>query len=996
MLKISSIRCVAVAGFALCCLSVLNASAQAQNVVPHAQDRPPGPALSPQEAMAKMQLPPGFKVQLAAAEPDVVNPTAMTFDDRGRIWLTESIEYPRRMPGGGRDHVKILEDKDHDGTYETVKIFKEGLNIPCGVAIGNGGVYVTNSPDILFLKDTDGDDVADTQEVVLTGFGRADTHELPNSLTWGPDGWLYGMNGVFNPAKVKDPASGKVCEFTCAIWRYHPPTKRFEVYAEGTSNPWGLDFNRQGDWFISACVIDHLWHMTQSGYYVRQGGPYPPNTVPLESISTQMHQKAAYAGLLMYDAEVFPAQYRGKLLMGNLHGSCINVDQLQRNGSTYKQSNDPDFLSANDAWFMPVAEKLGPDGCVYLMDWYDRYHCYQDANRDSPGLDRLKGRIYRITYNDAPLAKPFNLAKSSNDELLKQLSNPNVWWRRTAQRLLDERFDDAMIPELQKLALSTDDSSPAPMHALWLLISQHKIDPAFHLTVLSSANSAVRKWGVRAVGEMRHGDSAVMDRLSDIAKSDPSPEVRLEIPIAAGRLQDADPMPLFNAMLANAANASDPLIPNILYQNLKPHAPEHGRELLTLFNSNPEIAKVFGNTVVRWMRENIAAIGLSPKELVAQLAPVLSQPDLDQQAAQTLQGVINALAQTSLQTKGRVALFGEDLQKQISEVAASDSSAKVPAIAVALWWDDANALDAARAIVADPNAGAGARSQLLKSLAERNDPANFKTFAAFITDDGAPLRLRKEAVDALGTSGDRGAVQELIASYPKLSPELKPAVINALARDKTAASAMLDAIEAKTIPVGDINPNQVRQINGFGDKSLADRVTKLVGAVKTERDPARVQVVEKMRESLRHHEGNELTGQAVFTRICAQCHTIYGKGGSVGPDLTGVGRENLDAILTNVLDPNLVIGASYFINIAKMTNGTVASGVLVEQSDSRVVLKDGTKTYTLNRANVKELVQQKVSMMPEGLENTMSEQDFADLVAFLLTREAPASTQASR
>jgi putative heme-binding domain-containing protein len=341
-------------------------------------------------------------------------------------------------------------------------------------------------------------------------------------------------------------------------------------------------------------------------------------------------------------------------------------------------------------------------------------------------------------------------------------------------------------------------------------------------------------------------------------------------------------------------------------------------------------------------------------------------------------------------------LFDAGLQKQISGIASSESPAKVPAIAVAMWWNDAKALDAARAIVADPKADAGARSQLLKSLAERNDPANFKTFAAFITDEGAPLRLRKEAVDALGSSGDRQAVVALIAAYPKLSPELKPAVINALSRDPDAASAMLDAVEAKTIPVGDVNPNQVRQINGFGDKALADRVTKLVGTVKTERDPARVQVVEKMRETLRHHSGDEIAGQAVFTRICAQCHTIYGKGGSVGPDLTGVGRENLDAILTNVLDPNLVIGASYFVNIAKMKNGTVASGVLVEESDTRIVLKDGTKTYTLNRANVKELAQQKVSMMPEGLENTMSEQDFANLVAFLLTREAPAATQPSR
>src|SRR5215217_204863 len=421
------------AAFVFAALLCAGPSAWAQ--VPHGQSKPPGPALSPQEAMSKMQLPPGFKVECVAAEPDVVNPTSMTFDTRGRIWLTESLEYPRREPGPGKDRVKILEDTDQDGKYEKVTIFKDGLNIPCGVVHGNGGVYITNSPDILFLKDTDGDDKADTQEVILTGFGRSDTHELPNSLTWGPDGWLYGMNGVFNPSQVKDPSTGKLYDFTCAIWRYHPQTKKFELFAEGTSNPWGLDFNRAGDWFLSCCVIDHLFHMTQSGYYHRQGGPYPPNVqmAKLPSITTEKHQQAAYAGLCIYDADVFPAEYRGRLLMGNLHGSCINQDYLTKNGSTYTQKNvkspdDPkkdfDFLAANDAWFMPVAQKIGPDGCLYIMDWYDRYHCYQDANRDSPGLDRLKGRIYRISYKDAPRHKPFDLQKSSTDDLLKLLDSP--------------------------------------------------------------------------------------------------------------------------------------------------------------------------------------------------------------------------------------------------------------------------------------------------------------------------------------------------------------------------------------------------------------------------------------------------------------------------------------------------------------------------------------------------------------------------------------------
>src|SRR5688572_31938605 len=172
--------------------------------VPHGQDKPPGPALSPQEAMAAMRVPPGFKVELVAAEPDVVNPTAMTFDDRGRIWVCESSEYPRREPGPGKDRIRILEDADHDGRFEKVTVFKEGLNIPCGIVHGNGGVYVTNSPDVLFFKDTDGDDKADTKEVLFTGFGRDDTHELPNNLMWGPDGWLYGMNDVFNPARSQE------------------------------------------------------------------------------------------------------------------------------------------------------------------------------------------------------------------------------------------------------------------------------------------------------------------------------------------------------------------------------------------------------------------------------------------------------------------------------------------------------------------------------------------------------------------------------------------------------------------------------------------------------------------------------------------------------------------------------------------------------------------------------------------------------------------------
>ncbi len=245
-----------------------------------------------------MQVPEGFTVELVASEPQLINPVAMTIDERGRFWVVESVEYPRREAGVGKDRIKILEDTNADGSADKVTVFAEGLNIPSGIAVGYGGVWVANAPDILFMQDTNGDDRADKTEVLVTGFGRFDTHELPNSFTWGPDGYIYGLNGVFNPCKVSYPktspnyrAGQAPWEFTCAMFRIHPVKKTFEIFCEGTSNPWGIAFNEVGEAFVSACVIDHLWHLTETGYYHRQGGPYPPFTWKIESIVKHQHQK---------------------------------------------------------------------------------------------------------------------------------------------------------------------------------------------------------------------------------------------------------------------------------------------------------------------------------------------------------------------------------------------------------------------------------------------------------------------------------------------------------------------------------------------------------------------------------------------------------------------------------------------------------------------------------------------------------------------------------
>jgi putative membrane-bound dehydrogenase-like protein len=563
-------------------------AAHAADVIPHAQDKPPGPALSPAEAIAKMKVPEGFTVELVASEPDLVNPVAMTFDEKGRIWVTESLEYPRKQPGAGQDRIKVLEDTDGDGKADKFTIFAEGLNIPSGIAVGHGGVWVANSPDILFYPDADRDAKPDGEpQVVVTGFGRDDTHELPNSFTWGPDGYLYGLNGVFNQSRVKY-AEGNPnfktdhpgWQFTCALFRIHPVTREFQVFCEGTSNPWGVAIDGEGSFFISACVIDHLWHLVETGYYHRQGGPYPPFTWKIDSIVKHKHQKAAYCGIHWFDSDAYPEQYRGKLYMGNIHGNCINVDSLKRDGSTYAGSGEPDFLTADDAWFMPVGQETGPDGSLYILDWYDRYHCYQDANRDPNGIDRLKGRLYRVRYKDTPRAAGMDLAKESDEQLIARLGAGNDFVRTTARRLLHERtmLPSRRIPVRDKLLPETALSSTAPraqrLEALWTLISSdhtdaehHRLPDSFYEQVLAHPDPTFRAWGVRGLANGGQVSDGLKAKLVSLA-GDSSPDVRLQVVIASRKIDGLDPLPLLVEVLAKAGD--DPLIPHIVWQNLHP------------------------------------------------------------------------------------------------------------------------------------------------------------------------------------------------------------------------------------------------------------------------------------------------------------------------------------------------------------------------------------------------------------------------------------------
>ncbi len=995
------------------------ASALPDDFIPRTQTTLPGPPLSPEAAIAKMTVPPGFHVELVASEPNLFNPVAMAFDDRGRIFVTESFEYPRREPGPGRDRIKILEDKDGDGLAETVKVFAEGLNIPSGIAVGHGGVWVANAPDLLFLEDTDGDDVADKQTVIVTGFGRDDTHELPNALTWGPDGCLYGLNGVFNRSVIKQ--DGRVFDFTCALFRIDPITKKFDLFCEGTSNPWGVAFDHEGSAFISACVIDHLWHLTESAYYLRQGGPYPPHTWFAESIVKHKHQMAAYCGIEYFDSPAYPKQYRDKLYMGNIHGGCLNCDRVERSGATYQGFSEPDFLTANDVWFMPVAQKVGPDGCMHVLDWYDRYHCYQDANADPKGVDRGHGRLYRIVYDKRPTPKVKDFAKLSNAELEGLLSDENIFNRQRAQLKLQERRvvtkDESSAKRLQSTVLNADLPIKLRMHALWSLIGSGSLPATFLNQLLDRSEPELRAWGARTVGRQNTRESATLDKMKTIA-GDTDPRVRLQASIAApklamGQMTAAENVRQQIDVLRHSSK--DPILPRVVWQNMQPNVVEQQSMLLEsvlqgldrkedlLRDLSPRIAS-------RLVAEVKPGVENEPSKkavgTVLQLASGLSETYPDQSAE-----VLEALLVKARSGEIKAAAISPILKKWIADNAAKKAFAPigdVPLESLTAWQKgilsvrllcgDAAATGIARNIVLRPTLNGALRKQMLQAVVQVEPKVASEALIQLLDELKAnrPIdnNYRDTALDIGIANATKEDTAQLVASLASLKSDMQAAIAERMCRRVDTAQALLSQIMGGNLRKELISPNRVRLLASDSNEAIQASVAKIWGKINVESTKDREEVIKTVTNTLRWDaRGDAERGLAIYDRICGQCHVMNGRGNEVGPNITANGRGSYEQLLVSVFNPSLVIGDAYKSVTLRTVDGTVVTGLLVEKTDKRTVIKvQGGKVETIPAEEIEDFKQDKKSLMPEGVETQLAPQELADLFA-LLTLEGPPSAK---
>lgn len=558
-----------------------------------AQDTP----LPLTESAKKMTVPEGFRTTLFAGEPDVVQPMAFDIDDRGRLWVVESMEYPGWTTDGseGKDRIIILEDVDGDGKFDKRTLFwDKGTNLS-GIAVGFGGVWLTSVPNLVFVPDRNGDDVPDGKpQILLDGWDLNARHNVVNGLTWGPDGWLYGLNGILSNSKVGKPGTpeNERVVMNCGVWRYHPTQHKVEWVASGTTNPWGLDFDQHGQIFITNCVIKHLFHVIPGAHYERMfGEDLTPNTFGLiQSCADHIHWGGgkwtesrggegihdkpggghAHVGAMIYQGDNWPDAYRGNIFTCNVHGNRINRDILHRHGSGYVAKHGRDFLMANDTWFRGLELKYGPDGGVYVTDWSDTGECHDHEEKD---IHRENGRIYKVTYGQASHA-PINLAAASDDELVSLQRHKNEWYVRHARRLLQERaaagkLDDKVHDQLWR-DLQMSKEPDQRLRAIWTLHVTGGLTEATRRDLLNDDSEYVRAWAVSLEVEDRQVTADMLKRLTLLAATDKSPHVRLYLASALQRLPLTDRWPIAEALVAHAEDAEDHNIPLMIWYGIEP------------------------------------------------------------------------------------------------------------------------------------------------------------------------------------------------------------------------------------------------------------------------------------------------------------------------------------------------------------------------------------------------------------------------------------------
>lgn len=945
--------------------------------------------LSPADAVAAMTTLDGYAVNAWAAEPMVVQPMAFCWDDRGRLWVAENHDYESRVDGfsnAGTSRIVILEDTDRDGTADSRKVFMEGLAFPSALAVGFGGVFVGAPPNLLFVPDRDGDDRADTEaiEVRLTGWGIRDRHETLNSLHWGPDGWLYGLQGFATSSKVRKPEgkgrvyrhrdpfpedilAGEGVEINGGVWRYHPTRDVFEVVAHGFSNPWGIDHDAKGQLLISACVIPHLWHVVPGGIYHRQGGQHfnPYVYADIKTIADHRH-RSAHGGARVYMSDAFPETQYGRLFMANIHEHAVLSDVLERKGSGFTARHGDDFLLANNAQWIGFSVEIGPDGAVYVLDWHDADICGQDV------LHQETGRIFRIAPT-VSRAEPWegryaDLSAMGDAELVGLQRSRSAWHARRAQLILQQRAAAGRLAagthERLRDLFRTAANPDWRLRAMWTLHVTGGWTGDGLAATLGDADEHVRAWAIQLLTEDRSPPAGALETFARMAREDSSPVVRLYLASALQRLDHPSRWLVASGLMAHAEDAGDHNLPVMIWLGVEPlvaanpaRALEHGGR-----SSIPAVARFIARRAVDAgaVEPLVAAIGRRPAALVSLLEGLRDglEGRFDVAAPANWAGV-----QRALQGAGApVARLAEEVGEQFGD------------------------LEAARrnlAAVRDVNAPADARRRALQTLTAQRRPQLLEQLPAALGDRD----LRIEAIRAVAAFDDERLGRLLLERYATFSAAEKAEAIRTLSSRPRYGRLLTDALAKQTVPPRDIPPYAARQLL----RVVGPRFAEVFGPV--DRVEAEDKAYGRYRSLLNERAlatTSPQNGRAVFQRTCGACHTMHGQGGTIGPDLTGSNRTNIEYLLLNVLDPNGEVQDAYRMVVVTTRDGRTYSGSIASETERQLRLRVAGRQddVAIDKADIQSRETTNLSMMPPGLFDALTDREVIDLVGYLRSADA--------
>ena len=993
-----------------------------------AQGYPPG------EAPRHMTLPQDLQVQLVASEPMIVQPVCIEFDDRGRLWTIQYIQYPNPAglkravvdrwsrttydhvpeppPRGpkGADRITILEDTDGDGRADKAHDFVNGLNLATGLAFGHGGVFVLNVPYLLFYPDRNGDDVPDGDPIVcLTGFGMEDAHSVANSLTWGPDGWLYGCQGSTVTAHIRG------LEFQQGIWRYHPLTHEFELFCEGGGNSWGLDFDDEGELIYSTNLGPYRnLHGVQGAYYWKSFGKHGALHNPyafgyFDHIPhTNFTGGHVTDGGIIYQGTNLPARFQNRYLCGDLLGHGVQWHEMYRWGSTFTSAHGGYLLEANDKWFASTDVTMSPDGAVYVADWCDQRTAHPDPDAD---WDRSNGRVYRIAAKGTKPAPTPDLRKFSTPQLIALLGDRNDWLVRKARRVLADRRDPEAILPLRSLILETQNDHLA-LEALWALYVSGGFNEAFAAKSLDHRSAPIRKWTVRFLGDEKRVAPAMAGRFAEMAKTEPDVRVRSQLASSAQRLPSNHALPIIEALLLRDADGRDPYVPLLLWWAVERHAVSALTEVAGFFTSptawkSQSVRDVIQERLMRrWVAEG------SPETFDAGARLLASAPD-----AERRHGLLAAIEQGFHDRPAGPVTFGSGgLFANTETVAIRTNTTRrqiertTPAWSAqldSLWRDDITdavliriaartgrpgAVARARALLADTNTKPELRLNMIQLLGELGDASDADRLLKLVGD--APESLQLAALDALPSFDLPELAAELVRRYARLGDRVKARVRQALLSRKVWTRTILREVDSGHLPATDFSVEQLRPVALHEDKELNELVRKHWGRMSGGTAEEKLAEMRRLNNDLNAGPGDLVRGHEIFTRVCGGCHSLFGEGGKIGPDLTTANRADREFLLGSIVDPSAAIRKEFLAYEVETKDGRILSGVITDQAGGNLTLGIVTgERVVIPQAQVLSLRESAVSAMPEGLVKPLKPQELRDLFSFLQSPDKVASKQ---